>query len=445
MDNRILICTVDCWNSKCGANTANSFASLFQTYRKEDLASLYIREELPDSNCCSRYFQISETKVIKSVFRRKTKTGREVRACQQMTREDEQVLATGKQLYNKNRKKRSIAKLFVREAIWKIGKWKTPELDAFLDSFQPDLVIFGMEGYIHFNRICRYVVRRTGAKAIGYFWDDTFTYRQRGHLLNYRILRYFQRRSLKKLAKYCDAFWAITEKTKQEADDFFGIDCQVVTKPIDHDPGEQWKSYEPHTPIKMLYTGNLLIGRFDTIAAISNALARVNADGVNLELDVYSGSYIAPDAQERLCEYVHMKGVVPQSEVLRLQEQADILLFAEAMTGPHSQIARLSFSTKLTDYFRSGKCILAVGAKNVAPMEYLAAEKAAICASTEDEIYQQLKRIKENPGIILEAAKNAYACGVRNHSRAMIEEKVAQTIHRLTARTDSADGYENHP
>ncbi len=431
MKPKVLICTVESWNSKVGANT---FSSLFANYPADDLANVYIREELPDSPCCSRYFQISESKVIKSILKRRTKTGREVSSCQEYTEGDKTILANSTALYNKNRKKRSFFKLFIREVLWKLGKWKTPELDVFIDSFQPDIVVFGMEGYIHFNRICRYVVKHTGAKAVGYFLDDTFTYQQMPGNIGYQFLRFLKRRSLKKLAPYCNAFWAITEKTKQEADEFFGINCQVLTKPIDYEPGEIWKTYELHSPIKMLYTGNLLIGRFDTILAVSDALKKINSDGVKMELDVYSGSYIPPEEQEKLSEYVHMKGVVPQAEVLKLQERADILLFAEAMTGEHSQIARLSFSTKLTDYFHSGKCILAIGAKNVAPMEYLAAENAALCAGNEDEIYTQLKKLVDSPEIINQTAEKAYLCGKRNHAREQIEAKVADTFRQIAER-----------
>ena len=428
MKPKVLICTIESWNSKVGANT---FSSLFAGWPAENLANVYIREELPDSPCCSRYFRISENRVIKSVVKRKVKTGMEVSACQQSTEADEQMLADSRELYNKNRKKRSFAKLFVREFLWKAGKWKTPELDAFIDSFQPDIVVFGMEGYIHFNRICRYIVKRTGAKAVGYFWDDTFTYKQMPGNMGYKLMRYFKRRSLKKLAPKCHAFWAITDKTKREADEFFGIDCQVLTKPIDFAPGEQWKPYALHTPIQMLYTGNLLIGRFDTVLAVSDVLKKINADGVKIELDVYSGSYIPPEDQAKLSEYVHMKGVVSQAEVLKLQEQADVLLFAEAMTGEHSQIARLSFSTKLTDYFHSGKCIFAVGAKNVAPMEYLAAHNAALCAGDENEILEQLQKLVASPEIINKTAQNAYLCGWNNHARPIIQAKVESTFREL--------------
>lgn len=430
MKPRILICTVDSWNARVGGNT---FSSLLKEYPPENLANVYIREELPDSPCCSRYFQISENKVIRSVLKRKIKTGREVAACQEMTQADAELLEQSRRLYNKNRKKRSFFKLFIREVLWKLGKWKTPELNDYVDSFQPDIVMFDMSSYIHFNRICRYIIRRTGAKAVGYFWDDTFTYKQMPNF-GYKALRFLKRKSLKKLAKECDAFWAITEKTKKEADAFFGVDCQIITKPIDFLPGETWKPYKPHEPIQMLYTGNLLIGRFQAIQAVSKALDKINADGIKILLDVYSASYITPEDLATLSPHVRMRGVVPQAEVLSLQEKADVLLLAEAMDGPHSQIARLSFSTKLTDYLHAGKCILSIGAAGIASMEYLQQEGAALCATNEDEVYAQLKAVTEDSEMISQLAQAAYECGKKNHARPLIREKVEKTFSDLCSQ-----------
>lgn len=428
MTPKILVLTVECWNSKIGANT---FSSLLEQFPAENIANIYFREEFPDNPHCSRYFQIAESRMIQSVYKRGVKTGRAVQACQQMDERDQEAMEKSRALYNKNRKKRSRLKLIARELVWKLGRWKTPELDAFLDEFQPDIVLFGMESYIHMNRVSRYVIRRTGAKAVGYFWDDNFTYKQEPFSIGVRLLRWMNRISLKKLAPYCSAFWAITEKTKKEADAFFGINCQVLTKPIDFEPGESWKPYAVHNPVKMLYTGNLLIGRFPAVLTIGKAMEQINRDGVKIELDVYSGSYIPPEELEKLPACVHMKGVVPQQEVLKIQKEADVLLFAEAITGKYSQIARLSFSTKLTDYLRSGKCILAVGPSNVAPMEYLVAENAALCASTQQQIYEQLQLLTQDPEQILKMAENAYLCGQRNHSRQHIQQIIDRTFEEI--------------
>ena len=98
--------------------------------------------------------------------------------------------------------------LLGRELVWMLGKWCTKELDAFLDSFKPDVIVYSMEGYIHLNRIIEYSIKRTGASSVGYFWDDNFTYKQ-SKKLGYKFYRFFQRCSLRSLAKKTDAFFAI--------------------------------------------------------------------------------------------------------------------------------------------------------------------------------------------------------------------------------------------
>ena len=417
MGRKVLVCSVPCWNKKTGSDT---FSSLMQGYDIDSIANLYIREGWPDSDVCRNYFEISENAVIKSILKRKTKTGRHIEtdavACKD---DDENALATSER-YKKHRKNRSYFKLFVREILWKLGKWKTKELDTFLEEFKPDVVFFAMEGYIHFNRISRYILKKTGAKGIGYFWDDNFSY-QKSKKLGYKMFRFFQKRSLTKLARRCTDFFAITTKTKKEADENFGIDCEILTKPIDFE-NKPFEETILSTPLKMVYTGRLIIGRYDTIELIGKALDVINKDKVKIELDVYTMTEI--EDTSKLGKYVYLKEAVPQTEVAQIQKNADILLFAEATEGEHSQAARLSFSTKITDYLGSGKCIFAVGNKDVAPMEYLRDEDGAITAYDYDTVLASLNNIANSPELVKEYAKKAYNLGKKNHDKKMIQQRL---------------------
>ena len=428
---RILICSVDSWNSKLSASSSSTFSSLFSQYDAKDLANLYIREELPDSKVCSRYFQISEQRVIKSLLKPRIKTGKEVFAAEEMSKTELEALEKSNELYGKNRAKRSYFKLFAREALWRFGRWRSKELNAFLEDFAPDVVVFSMEGYIHFNRICRYIIKKTGARAIGYFWDDNFTYKQLKNNFGYRALRFFQRRSLKKLAKRTDRFWAISPKTKREADEFFGIESVLLTKPADMPERSILSNAAHERPLKMIYTGNLAIGRASTIIAVSKALDKINESGSQIELDVYTPTTLLPEESRELGNFVHLHPPVPLEAVAAIQQKADILLFVEDIDGPLSKKARLSFSTKITDYLKSGKCILALGNADTAPMEYFAQTGAAICVTQKEHIEEALLTVLKSPDILAEYAERAYKSGKENHDGEKIRRIVKETIAAL--------------
>lgn len=424
-NKNILILSVSSWNSKVGADT---WPTLMEGISPDNVASLSLREEIPDSKASNHFFVISENRVLKSVLDRSIKTGKRVeRSDRQETVSSD--LAEHNARYQKMGKKRNPIWLFARELVWKLGKWKTKELDDFLTEFNPDIILYSMDGYIHFNRLCRYVKKKTSAKAIGFFVDDNFTYRQTNKL-GLRVFRVLQRHSLKKLARNTDAFWAITDMTKKEADETFGIDCVVVTKPLKKEA--EFREWQVNDPIRILYTGNLGIGRDKSLVKVVSALREINSENNKFIIDVYTKTALSDDIKEKLsCDFCKIHEPIPQSEVLLLQEKADILLFLEDVDGPNAKVARLSFSTKITDYLSSGRSVFAVGCLDTAPMQYFKDNNAAIIATNVDEMTKKFNEILQQPSILCEYAKNAVECGNKNHKKENVLDIVQHSIEQL--------------
>ncbi len=425
-DTRVLVLSIPSWNSKVGSDT---WGTLVSQFNPDNVFNIALRDEQPNSPYCNNYFNISENKVLKSIFKRNIKTGKRFEHNKTQTEEEKENLEQHNSRYKKMAKHRGFFGLFAREIVWKLGKWKTKELDEFLEQSKPDVIMYFMEGYIHFNRLCRYVKKKTGAKSIGFFVDDNFTYKQTKKL-GLNAFRFFQRRSLKKLAKNTDAFWAITDKTKKEADAFFDINCTVVTKPIKKDI--VYRDWLIKEPIRILYTGNLLIGRDRSLIKVVEALKKVNKEKVLFQLDVYTKTQLSKEIKNRLdCEFCTLHEPVPKNEVLQLQEKADILLFLEDIDGPDAKTARLSFSTKIIDYLSSGKCIIAVGCMETAPMQYFADNRLAIIATTETEMIEKFNAVLSNKELVLKYAKQACEYGIKNHNKEKILTIVKQTIENL--------------
>ena len=417
---KILVCTANSWNSRVGDNT---FPLLLEGLPKENISNLFIREETPDSPVCDNYFRISEGKVMKSIFKHSVKTGEKV---VKGTEDNSQLQDEQKELYSKKARFYYL-KLFIRELIWFIGKWKTKELDQFIEEASPDIVIYEMSRYIHLNSIIRYIIKKSGARGIGCFWDDTFTYKQEKSI-GYKALRFFQRRNLKRLAGETKEFFAITPKTKREADEFFNISCTVLTKAITE--FSQYKEPTGELPLKMLYTGNLAIGRDETMLLIADALKELNKDGTKITLDIYTNTALSDKYKNGLnTKFSKLYDAIPQREVIEKQKEADILLFVESLKDDN-KIARLSFSTKITDYYAAGKCIFAVGNKDLAPVELFIEEDSAVVVTSADEIQEKISQLV-NMETLKKYSARAYETGKRSYSAEVVKEKFFTVLNGI--------------
>lgn len=431
MEKRVLVSTIECWSSFNSATTASTFMSLFQSWNTENLASIYFRDDRPSSKQCCYYFELSENAIIKSHINPTIKTGTLYDNSNIVISEKNQKqIDETKKIYQKFSSKRNYLMLWLREFLWFTGKWRSKELDEFLDMYKPEIIIFGMEGYRYFNLINRYIIKRTGAKAIGFFWDDNFTYLQRKKTPGFLINRYLQRKSLKKTVSMCDAFFAISPKTKREADRFFGIDCEIITKPVDCESLRS-SEVEKTDPISVVYTGNLKIGRLDALRVISDVLINNPELEKKFEFKIYSSTILPENTIKHFSKSIHFCGSVPSYKVSYIQEKASVLLLLEDIIGDNQKIARLSFSTKITDYLAKGKCIIAVANENVASTEYLKQNNCALCVSNFDEIKACLRNLVEDKDLMEKMGMAALSVAKKYHSREVIENKLHKVLERL--------------
>ena len=421
----ILVSSVDPWSKRVGSDTLSSLLSQFNS---EDVASVNIRAQKSDSPVAGQYFQIIEGRVIKSILKPSLKTGGAYRPVEEGREGCDECAEEEKNRYSK---KRILSRWFYvlsREIVWKLGHWKSDELDNFVDTFAPDVFFFPIENYIHFNRINQYIINKFHPhRVIGYMWDDNFTFKQHPFNPLYIIHRIWLRRSVKQLVKRCDVVFAINPKLKKELDAEYGINSVLLTKPIKQVETPTFSSVE--YPIRMIYTGKLIIGRDETIAKIVEAIRKVNSKGPKVILDVYTGTALSTKMKGRIdvpgaC---NLHGFISQEEVIKEQQKSDVLIFAESLTNQDLS-ARLSFSTKITDYLSAGKCIWAIGSKDLAPIEYLKTEDAAIVSCMEHEIEEHLRTIVDHKEIIVEYAQKGLECGKRNHNASLIERRFREAI-----------------
>ena len=323
---------------------------------------------------------------------------------------------------------------FHSEIIWYMGNWRTEKFDSFLQEVDADVYFIPIYNVVYMAMIQQHVLKKKPKPYVCYLWDDNFSYKACGRNPFAYLHRFLLRKCVRKLAENCTEMFTITKTQAIETDKLFGTHSIVLTKGIDYSK-LVYEEKAVNTPIKMVYTGNLLIGRASSLVAISKALANINRDEIKIELDIYSPTVLAGKTVEYLnANGCHYLGSVPKSEVAAIQRNADIVVFVESLEKEHRYAARLSFSTKLTDYFASGKCIFAIGDETIAPIEYLIENDAALICTDYSEVEGKLREIAAAPDLISAYGKKAFDCGKRNHEQSLVKQTFVDTLCRAAEK-----------
>ncbi len=426
---KVLIMSINAWQDQSPNHT---LSDIFSWWDKEKLAHIYVRAGVPSTKVCDRFLKINENAVIRSVFKRNTQTARVVNNCiGEMTEEDLLELQQEQKRYGKRTKKYSWTKVILREFVWSLGKWKTKELKDFVEEFNPDVIFMQIHSVIYMSKIQNYVAKITNKPVVCYLTDDSYSYLSCMGSGLAVIHRFFLRKQIDKMMKFCNKLFVMTPKAAQVCSEMFSTDCAILTKALDY-KDLTYTEAKVSDPIKMIYTGRLVIGRANALIKIAKAVENINADKTRILLDIYSSDNLSDDILNELkCKGVRFMGEVDREETERLQRESDVVVFAESLDKGYDMLSWLSFSTKITDYFASGRCIFALGSKETAPMDYLKTEDAAITVFDYNDIEPALRKLCDNPDLINEYGKKAFDCGKRNHSEELVYSQFMEIMTQV--------------
>lgn len=423
---KVLIVTRGAWDDNKG--TSSTLSNLFSDYGADRIASIYIEARGPKTRCCNLFFQIPEITMLKKLVNWKVKIGTRI----DMRMGFELNLTDAKQeedALRYVRGHRSILFSWLRELLWGLNLWKTSGLKSFVKEFNPDVVWLDGSTNIFLDRLYLYVLRITKKPCLIYLMDDNYTYKSMAgfHPLYYTLHRI----TMRKVVKQCKVVLTISPKMKREFDSIFKVDSTIVTKGIDYSNIDYSRTVV-HTPIRLLYMGQIIYGRDYTLSSVIKALDEINANGPRIVLNVYTKNLIPKHLKKVVAESksVDLKEAVPYSKVPQVISENDVLLFMESLDPRYNRDARLSFSTKITDYMASNRCIFAVGPEDCAPLEYFRDNNCAIIAQDQEQIKDGLQKLL-SVETINNYSFNAYNVGRANHDKRIILTRLYNVIKEI--------------
>lgn len=412
---RILVVTYHPWREDI--SSGNTLSNIFNGMEdKLEFANIFIRDDKPCNQIVSRFFNISEKGLAKSIICRHF-VGKEVDAVGEDEEKENFSVS-----YNAARRMRWDILLLAQDLIGLWGCWKSKGLDRFVDDFNPDL-IFGPLGRMPVgNNIMTYLSQKHNVPLVTYPWDDHYSLHKHSWSPIFWIKLFVERKAIWKCALQSKYLYCITSLMQQEYSEYFNKECRLLYKGFDFE--NKPVINKPDGVLKIVYMGNIGSGRWKVLSKVAEAINEINCEKKRIELYIYT---LSPKSKEMECRLnegdSHLMSPVPESQKMQVLKEANVLLHVEPTTTKDRLMFRLSFSTKLVDYLYNAKCIFALGGHS-ASMQYLQENDAGIVELNDDKIKEKLLYILGNPNIITEYSEKAWRCGMRNHKISTIQDKI---------------------
>lgn len=431
---KILLITAEEWNDYVYGNGV--LTNWFTGFDAE-FAQIYTSPGLPNNKVCSKYFQIDERQMVKSLYSN-TKAGREVKM---PTNEREQDAAKS------NAQRKGIYGIFkklslwmhtpivmLQDFIWMTGHYDKAALQRFIGGYKPDVVFCPQLGNPKMWRLEKLVKGMTDVPFVAFTGDDEASYQQVSKSPLFWLRRWYCHNGLKNSVKIFSHYFMHSKEQAQDYTNEYGIPTSTLYKCGDF--SNEFVKKSVGSPIRLVYAGRLYCNRWKTLAEIGKALHEINKHGERMVLDIYTQEALTNEQRKALSpeNSVYMKGSVNPQQLKEVYRNADIALHVESMDKKNRLATRVSFSTKIIDLMASSCAILAVCWNRHCGYQYLRDNDAAFCVDNYSDILPMLQRIVDNPSLVQNYAQKAYECGRKNHTREKIQKQIRDKFEELIAK-----------
>lgn len=428
---KILVISAEVWrNDKNGGNVlSNIFGDTGYEF-----AQIYCNPGQPVNNLCKQYFQITDSMLFQNILH-KCDVGKKI-VFEEFPKDNEPgnsvAVLENKKIYSFFRNHRLEIFYVMRSCMWKIAKWKTPELKRFILDFNPDIIFAPCYGAHEMLAMTRYVKRVAQKPIISYISDDHYGLMQFRLSPIYWINRLMLRYNMRKTFPLYDLVYTMTEEQMWEYEKKLKCSMKILKKYGEF--SEQNIKCNLNKPLRLIYAGGIYCGRWKTLAKIVECLRKINHEGVKIVLDIYTGNELTEKQMLLLNDGKNSKvhKSVSAEELKKRYRQSDIALHVESFELKYKLLTRLSFSTKIIDCLESGCAVLAICWKHHSGYTYLKKEDAALCVDSVSGIEKMLIKIINNPTLILEYSKKAFLCGQRNHQRKIIQKHLQEDFENIS-------------
>ena len=412
---RILVISQAAWNTS--NSFGNTVSNWFDGWGDAHFFHFYARQQKPNTDIVEKYYNVSAAEILKKTLKAK-QAGKSFDAFEvsgdlpdaESNREQEQIA----KLHNTTNE-------FVywgMEAIWRSRKWINTSFDRFINEADPDIIFaFAASPYILEPAIKYIKKKKPSVKVILYIADDVLT--------GFEHDAWYRRGYLKKGTDYCikaaDRLYGASEEMCKKYSRKYGKRVVPLYKGCTFDNSIK---KENNKPLRLVYAGNLLYGRNETLKEVIKALRIINIDERRAVLEVYSNTPIIEEEKSLWYDDLNAfyMGIRPYEEIKDILCKADIVLHVESFEAMQKESVKYSFSTKIIDCLQSGSAILGIGPYDIASIEYIRKIDGAFVIDAKQDIEEGIKQVISSN--LVEKSTLTRKFAIKNHDIRIVRDRL---------------------
>lgn len=366
-------------------NNGKTLASIFDN-NSNSINQLYFSMEEPTALLNSNFFKITDEEMLTRLLKKK------------YIRKDNEIT-------QRRQKKPGEFIRMVREVVWGKQRWKTSNLDEWLNKVDPDIVFFmgGDSGFAY--NIVNYIVTKFNCKLITYITDD---YIENSFSLNvFRVIRkHYIKKKMLSIFETSDKIYTISPIMRDVYLEKYEVKSEVLANLTNYNLSP--KQHLMPKVINILYAGGLHYGRLNCIFTLAKIIKDENL-GSRIKILIYTNSKVGNKKIRKYDDFLFINPSVNPDELVSVYQESDVLLHVESFKKKYIKKTKLSLSTKIPEYIMTNRLIFAIGPKTVGSMMFL--ENIALTANNKIEIKKRLEfLISDYVGqlYLIEKAKKKY-------------------------------------
>lgn len=390
--NRVIIVGTIPYNKN---TSSRAFDAYFHNWEKKNMRQIFSNTKTPVKGHCESLYQITDARLLKRWLHRIDEVGIIFDDKDLPDDWDSNDLEVGNGTVNalyKFGSKDSPLKYILRGILWKNKYWNTEKLNTWLDEFRPECVFLAFSDDYFIPRIALYISEKYNIPIMSCIGDDYYFNDRMSLSPFYHIYRKTYKKLIDKVFSRPGSAMYIGNKIRDKYNSEFGLNGETIYLTSDIKRRE-FRVIDQNNP-KIMYAGNVRLGRNDSLVDIGNALQKISKD---YYVDVYS----TEQNEEFLkgfkeCSGVKFHGSVPYVEIMKLTSECDISIIVEGFEKKDVDTTRYSLSTKAADAIASGSNIFVYGSKECGVIEYMENTGCSMVCSNREELVEKLKELIYN-------------------------------------------------